>query len=68
MQNYPNVTKAMIILACIGLMASAVGMNIAAMSGWGGFKTPLFVGSFISHVGAVITAFVSGRLFSITQV
>lgn len=51
-----------IFIAAIGMLFGMISVDIVGLKDWDGLKTPLFVGTAIGHVAAVITAFVGGKL------
>jgi hypothetical protein len=51
-----------IFIAAVGMMASMVAVDISALMGWGEAVKPVFVGTVIGHLGAVIAAFVGGKI------
>lgn len=51
-----------IFLASVGMMFGLLSVDIVALHDFGELYTPLFVGTFMGHVAAVITAFVGGKL------
>lgn len=52
----------LIFLAAVGMLATLIGVEISDLGTWGDVVTPKFVGAFVGHVGAVVGAFVGGRL------
>lgn len=59
-----NKTHWQVVIACIALIVGASGMDIAKLHDWHEMMSMMFIGSFISHVGAVAGAYVGGRLFN----
>jgi glycerol-3-phosphate acyltransferase PlsY len=51
-----------VFIAGIGMMAAMMAVDIAQLMNWNEAMTPAFVGTCIGHFGAVITAFVGGKL------
>lgn len=51
-----------IFLAAVGMMFGLLSVDIVALKDFNELYTPLFVGTFMGHVAAVITAFVGGKL------
>lgn len=49
-------------LAAFGMMAAAVGNEIVGLDSWETVMTPAFVGKGLVHLGAVIAAFVGGKM------
>lgn len=58
----PTTTGWVIFLAAIGMMFGLLSVDIVALHDFNQMATPLFVGTFLGHVAAVITAFVGGKL------
>lgn len=52
----------MLFVAAMGMMFSLIAVDISALNNWGEALKPVFVGTFIGHIGATITAFVGGKL------
>lgn len=65
--KYANTAHWAMLIACIALALNAIGMDISELMGWEAVKTPTFIGSLISHVGSILGAYVSGRLFTIDK-
>jgi hypothetical protein len=51
-----------IFVAAIGTMFSLLAVDISVLSDWNAAAKPAFIGTFIGHIGAVIAAFVGGKL------
>jgi len=51
-----------VFLAAIGMMFGLLSVDIVALKDFNELYTPLFIGTFMGHVAAVITAFVGGKL------
>lgn len=51
-----------IFLAALGLMAGEVGKDIVAFKSWNELHDPVFIGNTLIHFGAVVTAFIGGKL------
>lgn len=51
-----------ILVAAIGMMFSLLAVDIVALKDFHEMITPLFIGTFMGHIAAVIAAFVGGRL------
>ncbi len=49
-------------VGAIGMMFGLLSVDIAALDSWSAVQTPVFVGTTIGHVAAVIAAFVGGKL------
>lgn len=52
----------LVFLGAIGMMFSLLAVDIVALKDFHEMATPLFVGTFIGHIAAVIGAFVGGKL------
>jgi hypothetical protein len=48
--------------AACGMMLGMLSVDVASLMNWGEIRTPVFVGTTLGHVGAVIMAFVGGNL------
>ena len=57
----------MIFVAAFGMMAGMLAVDVAALKAWTELSTPLFVGTSLGHVGAVIAAFVGGKIMPIDR-
>lgn len=64
MSDSQNTTLGWVIfVAAIGMLFSMISIDLVAMHGsWDGIRSPEFVGTTIGHIGAVITAFIGGKL------
>lgn len=51
-----------VFLAAVGMMFGLLSVDIVALKDFNELYTPLFVGTFMGHIAAVITAFVGGKL------
>ena len=51
-----------VLAAALGMMATLIGTEIAALPDWQPVVTPGFVGKAAIHLGTVIGAFVAGKL------
>lgn len=51
-----------IFVAAIGLLFGMLAIDVASLKQWSEMQTPLFVGSLIGHISAVIAAFIGGKL------
>ena len=51
-----------VFVAATGMMFGLLAVDIVALKDFGEVYTPLFVGTFMGHISAVIAAFVAGRL------
>ena len=58
----PTRTGWIIFIAAVGAMLGLVSHDIAELETWSQATTPLFVSSMLAHLGAVIAAFVGGKL------
>lgn len=63
MTNQTQTTVGWVIfVAAIGMLFGMISVDIVGLKDWNQVQTPLFVGTAIGHVAAVITAFVGGKL------
>lgn len=51
-----------VLVAAIGMMFSLLAVDIAALPGWDAALKPVFVGTTVGHIAAVIAAFVGGKI------
>lgn len=51
-----------VFIAAIGMMFSLLSVDIVALKDFNEMATPLFIGTFMGHIAAVIAAFIGGRL------
>jgi hypothetical protein len=51
-----------IFVAAVGMMFGMVSVDIVGLKDWNEMATPLFVGTTIGHIAAVIGAFVGGKI------
>lgn len=51
-----------VFLAAVGMMAGLMAVDVSKLADWQAARTPLFIGTCMAHFGAVITAFVGGKL------
>lgn len=63
----PTTTGWVVFLAAIGMMFGLLSVDIVALKNFDEMYTPLFVGTFLGHIAAVITAFVGGKLIPPTR-
>ena len=49
-------------IAAVGMMASLMAGDVAKLAAWDQAVTPTFIASLLAHLGAVIMAFVGGKL------
>jgi len=52
----------------MGIMLTLISDDISDLDSWNEVKTPGFVASMFAHMGAVIGAFVGGRLIPTNEV
>lgn len=60
----PNQTTTgwIIFAGAIGMMCGMLAIDVASLKEWSQLQTPLFVGTTLGHVAAVISAFVGGKI------
>jgi hypothetical protein len=51
-----------IFIAALGMMLTLISADVSKLQEWGHVWTPSFVAQAFAHLGAVITAFIGGRL------
>ncbi len=56
-----------VFLASVGMMFGLLSVDIVALKDFNELYTPLFVGTFMGHLAAVITAFVGGKLIPLER-
>ena len=49
-------------IAAIGMMCGLLSVDIAKLMDWNDIAKPEFVGLFMAHLAAVITAFIGGKI------
>ncbi len=49
------------------MMFGLLSVDIVALHDFGEMYTPLFIGTFMGHVAAVIAAFIGGRLIPVAR-
>lgn len=49
-------------IAAVGMMASLMSTDVATLTRWGDAVAPVFIAKMLAHLGAVIMAFVGGKL------
>lgn len=49
-------------VAALGAMLTLMSADIMNLDTWAAAKTPAFIGEALAHVGAVIAAFIGGKL------
>ena len=52
----------LVFLAAIGMMAGLLAVDVSQLPTFAAAATPIFVGKMLAHLGAVITAFIGGKL------
>ncbi len=63
----PTTTGWVVFVAAIGMMFGLLSVDIVALKDFNEMYTPLFIGTFMGHVAAVIAAFIGGRLIPVTR-
>lgn len=58
----PGTTGWAIAIAALGMMAAAIGSEVSGLESWAEASTPAFMGKALVHLGAVIGAFVGGKM------
>lgn len=56
-----------VFVAALGMMCSLLAGDIANLEHWHDAVDPSFVAGFLTHIGAVIAAFVGGKLIPTSQ-
>lgn len=51
-----------VFLSAIGMMFGLLSVDIVALKDFHEVLTPLFIGTFLGHIAAVIAAFIGGKL------
>lgn len=51
-----------VFIASLGMMATLTANDIANLEAWESATSPKFLGGMLAHFGAVVTAFVGGKL------
>jgi hypothetical protein len=51
-----------VFIAAVGMMFSLLAVDIVALKDFNQMYTPLFIGTFMGHIAAVIAAFIGGKL------
>lgn len=62
-----NTTGWIIFIAALGTMFGLVGIDMSKLTNWSDAATPFFVGTTFVHLGAVIGAFVGGKMIQPTR-
>jgi hypothetical protein len=52
----------MVFVAAIGMMFGLLAVDIAAIKDWNQILTPVFIGTTMGHIAAVIAAFIGGKI------
>ena len=63
----PTTTGWVVFIAAMGMMFSLLSVDIVALKDFNDMRTPLFIGTFMGHVAAVIAAFIGGRLIPVER-
>lgn len=56
-----------ILVAAVGMMFGLLSVDLITLKQWSDATTPLFVGTTIGHIAAVIAAFVGGKIIPETR-
>ncbi len=51
-----------IFVAAVGLMCGMLAVDVVSLKEWSAMQTPVFVGTTLGHISAVVAAFVGGKL------
>lgn len=51
-----------VMVAALGMMASLLALDVAKLGDWQEMYRPAFVAIVLAHFGAVVTAFIGGKL------
>ena len=51
-----------VFVAAVGMMFGMLAIDVASLKEWSQMQTPLFVGTTLGHIAAVIGAFVGGKI------
>lgn len=51
-----------VLVACLGMLFVAMGPEIQELKSWNEALTPGFIGTIVGHAGAVLGAYVGGRM------
>jgi len=54
--------------AALGMMLSLMSANITELQAWDEMSEPSFIGNAAAHLGAVIAAFVGGKMIPVSEV
>lgn len=55
-------TGVIVFIAALGMMAGLLAVDVSKLADWAAVRSPAFVGTVLAHFGAVVTAFVGGKL------
>jgi uncharacterized membrane protein YadS len=58
----PTTTGWVVFVGAVGMMFGMLAIDIASLKEWSQMQTPLFVGTTLGHIAAVIGAFVGGKI------
>lgn len=58
----PTKSGWILFIAALGMMCSLLAHDVSNLQTWNEFWTPSFIGVILAHIGAVITAFIGGRI------
>lgn len=56
-----------VFVAAFGMMLGMIAIDIASLMEWSQMQTPVFVGTTLGHLAAVIAAFVGGKIIPETR-
>ena len=51
-----------VFIGALGMMFGMLAIDIASLKEWSEMQTPLFVGTTLGHLSAVIAAFIGGKI------
>ena len=51
-----------VFVGAIGMMCGMLAVDIASLKEWSQMQTPVFVGTTLGHISAVVGAFVGGKI------
>ncbi len=51
-----------IFVGAVGMMCGMLAVDIASLKEWSQLQTPVFVGTTLGHIAAVVSAFVGGKI------
>jgi len=52
----------LVFIAALGMMAGLLSVDVSQLPTFAAAVSPIFVGKALAHIGAVITAFIGGKL------